>query len=66
MTYSVAAGWIWSNHGFLNNLGAVEISGSGPIHIIGGMAGLVGTVFIGPRIGRFDKGTDCPPMGIFD
>lgn len=25
------AGWVWGDHGFLNNLGAVDIAGSGPV-----------------------------------
>lgn len=25
------AGWVWGEHGFLNNLGAVDIAGSGPV-----------------------------------
>lgn len=27
------AGWVWGEHGFLNNLGAVDIAGSGPVSI---------------------------------
>lgn len=64
ITYGVAAGWIWSERGFLHNLGGVEIAGSGPIHITGGIAALVATVMIGPRLNRFDKGIKGPPMGI--
>lgn len=28
---SFTAGWVWGEHGFLNNLGAVDIAGSGPV-----------------------------------
>lgn len=34
--YSVGAGWVWGNHGWLKNLGVMDFAGSGPIHIIGG------------------------------
>lgn len=37
--YSVGAGWIWGQHGWLKNIGVVDFAGSGPIHIIGGAAG---------------------------
>lgn len=33
--YCIPAGWVWGEHGFLNNLGAVDIAGSGPVHLIG-------------------------------
>jgi Amt family ammonium transporter len=33
--YSIPAGWVWGEHGFLSNLGAVDIAGSGPVHLIG-------------------------------
>ena len=33
--YCIPSGWVWGEHGFLNNLGAVDIAGSGPVHLIG-------------------------------
>lgn len=44
-------------------MGVVDYAGAGPIHIIGGSAALVATKFLGPRTGRFDKGTTSLPMG---
>ena len=55
-------GWLWGYHGWLRNIGAIEFSGAGPVHIIGGTAGLVGACYIKPRIGRFDKGPKPPPL----
>lgn len=31
--YSVAAGWVWSEHGFLKNMGVLDFAGAGPIHV---------------------------------
>lgn len=33
--YCIPAGWIWGEHGFLRKLGAVDIAGSGTVHLIG-------------------------------
>lgn len=35
--YCIPAGWIWGEHGFLRKLGAVDIAGSGTVHLIGNM-----------------------------
>lgn len=60
--YSVGSGWMWGEHGWLRNLGAIDLSG-GVIHIVGGSAGVACAYFIGPRLGRYDKGKDPIPMG---
>lgn len=31
--------WVWGEHGFLRNLGVVDIAGSGPVHMLGGASG---------------------------
>lgn len=33
--YAIPAGWVWGECGFLRELGAVDIAGSGPVHLIG-------------------------------
>lgn len=35
IVYCIPAGWVWGDHGFLKSMGAVDIAGSGPVHIIG-------------------------------
>lgn len=35
IVYCIPAGWVWGDHGFLKALGAVDIAGSGPVHLIG-------------------------------
>lgn len=34
--YSITAGWIWGDHGFLKNMGVVDFAGTAPIHLIAG------------------------------
>ncbi|KAG5673238.1 hypothetical protein PVAND_003301 [Polypedilum vanderplanki] len=34
LVYAIGAGWVWGEHGWLRNLGAVDLSG-GVIHIVG-------------------------------
>jgi len=39
IVYCVPAGWIWGSHGFLRILGAIDIGGSGAVHLVGGASG---------------------------
>jgi Amt family ammonium transporter len=39
VVYCFPAGWIWSENGFLRSLGAVDIAGSGAVHLVGGASG---------------------------
>lgn len=60
--YPLIGNWVWGG-GWLQNLGrltglgngAVDFAGSGVVHMVGGVIGLVGAIVIGPRIGRFNK-----------
>ncbi|XP_053956833.1 putative ammonium transporter 2 isoform X1 [Anastrepha ludens] len=61
--YCIPAGWVWGEHGFLNNLGAVDIAGSGPVHLIGGAAAFASAAMLGPRLGRYSDGYDPLPLG---
>jgi ammonium transporter len=47
--YSVPAHWIWNKNGWLYKLGVVDFAGCGPVHMVGGLTGLVGTYMLGPR-----------------
>ena len=59
--YSIPAHWIWSREGFLYRLGAIDVAGCGPVHLVGGLTGLVATVTLKPRTGAF-KTKQKPPI----
>ncbi|XP_026316327.1 putative ammonium transporter 3 [Hyposmocoma kahamanoa] len=63
IVYCVPAGWVWGDHGFLNKLGAVDIAGSGPVHLIGGSSAFASALMLGPRLGRYARGTAPLPLG---
>jgi Amt family ammonium transporter len=51
--YPIAAHWVWSPNGWLYNLGesgVVDFSGGGPVHVVAGTTGLMGSWFLGPRL----------------
>ena len=62
--YAVPAHWMWAPNGFLLSLGVQDIAGCGPVHLVGGMTGLVATLMLGPRKGAFDgnRGTVPSPL----
>lgn len=66
--YPVVVHWVWSGYGWLSAfrdseaargawvpMGMVDFAGSGVVHMVGGWAALMGAIFLGPRIGRFDS-----------
>ncbi|XP_055597080.1 putative ammonium transporter 2 [Uranotaenia lowii] len=63
LVYSLIAGWVWRENGFLSLLGAVDIAGAGPVHMLGGVGSFAAAVYLGPRIGRFEKQKGHRPMG---
>lgn len=50
--YPIVGHWVWGG-GWLAALGFVDFAGSGVVHAVGGTAGLLGTVMLGPRKGAF-------------
>ena len=56
LTYPVVAHWVWGG-GWLSELGYHDFAGDGPVHMVGGIAGFVGCLIVGPRKDRFDEGT---------
>mmetsp|Transcript_5342 Transcript_5342/g.11011 ORF Transcript_5342/g.11011 Transcript_5342/m.11011 type:complete len:495 (+) Transcript_5342:800-2284(+) len=68
--YPVVVHWVWgggfltlNNDGFtVGGVGALDFAGCGPVHMVGGVAGAVGSYLIGPRLGRFDS--DGKPLAM--
>ncbi|CAK8992034.1 unnamed protein product [Durusdinium trenchii] len=54
IVYSFVAHWIWEENGWLRAIGVHDFAGSGAVSLLGAMNGLLGILFIGPRLGRFD------------
>ncbi|KAG7354892.1 ammonium transporter [Nitzschia inconspicua] len=66
--YPVVAHALWSTNGIFSKTaaeplfgsGAIDLAGSGAVHMTGGVAALVGTLILGPRMGRFYDGDGNP------
>ena len=54
LVYPVEAHWIWGG-GWLAQLGFHDFAGSCAIHMVGGIAAIIGAKMVGPRIGKFEK-----------
>ncbi len=55
--YPIEAHWTWGG-GFLAQWGFHDYAGSNCIHMVGGICAMIGAWMLGPRIGKFVKGTD--------
>lgn len=51
--FPIGLAWCW-NDGWLQNLGFIDHSGASIVHIMGGVAGFIGTFLMGPRVGLFN------------
>jgi len=52
--YPIVGHWTWGG-GWLASLGFSDFAGSTVVHSVGGWAALMGTIILGPRIGKFNK-----------
>ncbi len=59
--YPISGHWSWGG-GWLSDLGFHDFAGSANVHMVGGVAALVGAKILGPRIGKYDK--DGKPKAI--
>lgn len=61
VSYPITGHWVWGN-GWLSNLGFYDFAGSTVVHSVGGWAGLMGAMLLGPRLGRYrgDVGVAMP------
>lgn len=60
VVYPIFGKWVWGG-GWLSTLtiigttGVKDFAGSGVVHMVGGLAALIGAAMVGPRIGKFNK-----------
>jgi Amt family ammonium transporter len=62
--YPVVVHWVWSGDGWLTAFkddpiganGYMDFAGSGVVHMVGGFAGLMGALIVGPRLGKYGPG----------
>ena len=52
--YPIVGYWVWGG-GWLAQMGYLDFAGSSVVHSIGGIAGLVGTIALGPRLGKYNS-----------
>jgi Amt family ammonium transporter len=50
--YPISGHWIWGG-GWLAQLGFHDFAGSTAVHMVGGIASLVGAKIVGPRLGKY-------------
>lgn len=78
--YPVVAHAFWSTSGFLSpnsadplwGSGVIDLAGSGPVHMVGGVTALASAIILGPRKGRFhdengnplDEPNEFPPHSV--
>lgn len=58
VVYPIEAGWVWNSNGWLAQIGFTDFAGSAAIHTVGGVAALIGAIFLGPRLGKYSYGKD--------
>jgi Amt family ammonium transporter len=62
IVYAPLAHMVWSSDGLLFKFGAIDFAGGTVVHINSGVAGLVGVVFAGSRIGHLKEA--MPPHSL--
>ncbi len=68
--YPVVVHWAWDGNGWLSAFaedpiatnGYIDFAGSGVVHMVGGFAGLMGAILVGPRLGKFSRGGGVNPI----
>ena len=53
LIYPIVGHWIWQGGGWLASMGFADFAGSTVVHATGGCVALVGTIMLGPRIGKY-------------
>ncbi len=58
IVYPIEAGWVWNAKGWLFEMGFIDFAGSAAIHTVGGVSAIIGIMFLGPRIGKYEKNSE--------
>ncbi|MBD3181692.1 ammonium transporter [Candidatus Poribacteria bacterium] len=53
LIYPIVGHWVWGG-GWLASLNFADFAGSTVVHSVGGFAALIGTIFLKPRIGKYN------------
>lgn len=61
IAYPVTGHWIWGG-GWLVSMGMRDFAGSTVVHSVGGWAGLMGILLLGPRLGKYKKDGRVQPI----
>ena len=56
IAYPIVGHWVWSESGWLKNLGFHDFAGSTVVHSVGGWAAFVGAALLGAREGKYKNG----------
>jgi Amt family ammonium transporter len=68
--YPIVVHWGWDGNGWMSAFNAdppmangyIDFAGSGIVHMVGGFAGLVGAMIVGPRLGKYNKDGTVNPI----
>jgi Amt family ammonium transporter len=61
IVYTIAGSWKWGG-GFLDAAGFYDFAGSTLVHSVGGWGALIGTMALGPRIGKYASDGRVQPL----
>ncbi|KAK0393309.1 hypothetical protein QR680_000145 [Steinernema hermaphroditum] len=52
---ALPAHWIWDDNGFFYHMGVIDFAGCASVHMVGGVIGLMATLYLKPRRNRFEE-----------
>lgn len=64
VVYAPVAHWVWHPNGWIFGLGALDFAGGTVVHINAGVAGLVGAIVLGKRIGYGQENMSPHNLGL--